>query len=160
MEITLDNDRLNLLLKGNVRILREIVDYFTEFAPGYRFSPLYLSGRWDGKISVFNRKDSSLPYGLLTDLLLFKRRKYPNDKWIVSDDVKSIFKGKEVPLKWDLKFIPRNYQQECITSALRTKRAIWRCGTGGGKCLFDINLEVEMDPSTYNTYFNDYEKLD
>lgn len=126
---------LDLLLEGPYNLLVEIKNYFTHKVPGSEFSWQYKSGRWDGRISLFDRNLKSLPYGLLFELIEFKKSYYPKDKWDIDEKVKSLFKGPSLPLKWDLKFEPRDYQQESIKTALKFSKGILRLATSAGKSL-------------------------
>ena len=144
---------LNLLLQGRSTLLQEIREYFTDFAPGYEFQWAYQAGRWDGKISVFEYKTKELPLGLLFDLMKFKKLNYPDDKWEIAPEVKNAFKGIDLELNWDLNLTPRDYQEECIRSALKLKKGIFRVATSGGKCTKDIEIEIEMDDYIFSKYF-------
>lgn len=46
-------------------IAAELQDYFSFYVPGYKFMPAYRSGRWDGKIRLFNPFGKQI-YGGLT----------------------------------------------------------------------------------------------
>lgn len=76
-----------------------------------------------------------LPYGLLYDVLKFKKEYYSDDEWCFSDELKNLFNGPKVNLHFDLKYKPRDYQIECVKKALELTKGIFRVGTGGGKSL-------------------------
>lgn len=126
---------LNLKISGSVGILRDMKEYFTEYSPGYEFDYRYKAGRWNGKISLFNRQHRELPYGLLGEMLRFKKEFYPNEQFTFSEDVKKLFKGIDLQPKWDLTLTPRDYQEECILKALKIGRGVLRAGTGSGKSI-------------------------
>jgi hypothetical protein len=43
----------------------ELSEYFSFFADGYKFMPSYRSGRFDGKIRIYDLRYKKLPKGLL-----------------------------------------------------------------------------------------------
>lgn len=129
---------------GDLRIQIDSIDYdylkhlkedFTRYVSGYQFMPKFLSGSWCGKASMFNSMSRSLPYGLLIDFLRFHKKYYPGDPLNVEPDVKNLFKGEKVEINYDLKFVPWNFQQDCIEAALKHTKGIIRSATGSGKSL-------------------------
>ena len=49
----------------------ELTDYFSFFAPNYQFNPLYKKRVWNGKIYLYNKKNSYLYGGLIRYLREF-----------------------------------------------------------------------------------------
>lgn len=159
--LSLKNNKDIQIDTDNYDLLREIKDRFTWKAPNYYWTPSYQSGAWDGKTSIFSQARRSLPYGLFLDLYkLLKKLGYTDLS--IDDDIKNLFisKDEELDIKYDLKFYPYDYQQECIEDAFKKTKGIYRVGTGGGKCVYDIELEVEVDDEIYQKYFSDYENLE
>ena len=134
----------------NYNILKDMREWFTHYAPNYQFSPKYQAGVWNGKICIMDVGNRQILYGLLTDLLRFKKMHYPDVKLKIDDDVKKLFKTTEkLEYEWDLKWPPREYQEDCIRTVCNYSKSIFRVGTGGGKSLilayiwkslFDNNL--------------------
>lgn len=119
----------------DISILKHIRNHFSVYAKNFRFSPAYQMGRWDGRIRFF-KDDCSLPFGLLTEFLKFKFQNYPDSKMVIEQEVKDKFKTfKELEYKWDLKYEPRWYQEECIRTACERKSGIFKCPTASGKSL-------------------------
>jgi len=143
-------------------ILRYVRDHFTHYEKGYFWTTKYQSGVWNGKSSMFNSAKRTIPYGLL--LKLFKYLRSENVEMKIDDNLKKLFKNnvklEDFEINYDLKYYPYDYQRDCIEDAISRTKGIWRIGTGGGKCSFDIELEVEMDDETYNKYFSDYKNLE
>jgi len=108
---------------------------FTRYVSGYQFMPKFLSGSWNGKASMFNTMSRSLPYGLLVDFLRFHKKHYPDVPLDIEPDVKNFFKGGNVEIYYDLKFVPWDFQQDCIEAALKHSKGIIRSATGSGKSL-------------------------
>lgn len=50
-------------------ILRELYEYYTFYADGYKFMPAYRNKFWDGKIRLFDLRTQQLPYGLFVKTL-------------------------------------------------------------------------------------------
>src|SRR6056297_888000 len=96
---------------------------------------------------MFNSAKRTIPYGLL--LKLFKYLRSENVEMKIDDNLKKLFKNnvklEDFEINYDLKYYPYDYQRDCIEDAISRTKGIWRIGTGGGKCSFDIELEVEMD---------------
>lgn len=108
----------------------EEVDRRTSFqVPGYYFSKLYKSGRWDGRKHLFWKISQLCPTGLagyVCDALQYQ--KYP---YQVEDGRK---KPKYIPQPLELRGIKlRDYQIEAINVGIRAGRGILDLAGGGGK---------------------------
>ena len=60
---------------SNIKVLSEdrevylnIFNHFAYFMDGYKFMPLYKSGKFDGRIKLFDFVEKKLPIGLLSNL--------------------------------------------------------------------------------------------
>lgn len=127
LNISISNENsLKLKLDGDYEVLKSLKEYFTKYAPGYMFNPKYKAGVWNGKICVMDISKREIPYGLLYDVLKFKKEYYPDDSWSFSNDVKKIFNGPSVNLHFDLKYKPRDYQVDCVKKALEITKGIFR----------------------------------
>jgi superfamily II DNA or RNA helicase len=123
--------------------LMEVSEFFTFMAEGYKFSPAYKNKMWDGKIRLFNRRNNSLPYGLLAHLAEFcKTRGYgmnvdkdiSNVKGPTIESLKDFIEG--IPLSNGGKTIsPRDYQFDGFQQAVRERRSLLISPTGSGKSL-------------------------
>jgi hypothetical protein len=51
--------------------LLKIYNHFSYFTTGYQYMPLYKSGKWDGKIKLFDFIEKRLPIGLVDQLIEF-----------------------------------------------------------------------------------------
>lgn len=135
-------------------------EQFTYYVDGFRFTPQYKSGGWNGKVCLI-KSDGSMPYGLLTEVIKVNKREFPRMTLIIDDDVKKLFKGDELFIKQkELLYIPYPHQLDCIKKALKYTKGIIRSSTASGKCSFDIEIEVEMDDDLYYEKFRDFENLD
>lgn len=120
-------------------ILMEISEFFTFYAPGYKFMPSYRNKMWDGKVRLYNRMNSTIPSGLLNEVLQFaKDRSYQVN---LSPDIQNRF-------SYDEEFIdgltlcsggnpikPRDYQKRAFEFATDNGKAILVSPTGSGKSL-------------------------
>ena len=132
-------------LKNNplrIQIDTENIDYLKglhkdleDFVPNYRHMPQFLTGGWDGKTSMFDKNSRSVPYGLLTDVFKFHKKKFPNYILDVDPDIGQLYKGQLLNYKFDLNLCPYDYQQDCIDAAIRKTKGIIRSATASGKSL-------------------------
>lgn len=116
---------------------QEICDAFTFDVPGAKFTPLYRSRVWDGKIRIFNPLTRLLYCGLLDHLGSFcKSRNYE----LVLDgnfgDTEfSLVEAESFIKKLEPAHQPRDYQVEAFVHAVRKRRALLLSPTGSGKSL-------------------------
>ena len=120
---------------GGIR--QELNEFFSFYAPGYKFMPLYRNRMWDGKIRLFN-KNSTMYTGLLPYVVSFcKDRDYDIE---VSDELDyanecSINEVSEFSEILNLPFEPRDYQLEAVAHCIRSERAMVLSPTASGKSL-------------------------
>lgn len=136
-------DETNIIVYGNPGCEMEISSNYTFTVPDfYRIkNNKNLKGRykhWDGKVRLFNRKTKLFPKGLLTELLFFlEASDYKVQNNIIVED---LFKDSNKELETfllnnKLPHILHDYQKNSILLALKERRGIHICGTGGGKSL-------------------------
>jgi len=132
---------LNLGNNYKIRIKTNHYDYmkimkneFSLHVKNYFWSGKYKSGLWDGKVH-FITEASLMPFGLLLDFLRTHKRLFPDIKLEPDDNVKSLFKGNPLDIKYDLSLYPRPYQKESIETTLRYTKGIIRSATASGKSL-------------------------
>jgi hypothetical protein len=77
------------------RYLEGLKEYFSEYVNGFQYSPKFQSGMWDGKVYMFSPSTRTLPYGLLTELIRFHKKYYPDTEFHIEKSVKSLFSGEE-----------------------------------------------------------------
>lgn len=129
-------------LKTSPSVAMELSEHFTFFVNGYKFMPSYKNGTFDGKIRLFNRRDNSIPYGLLGKVAKFcaercyemeldpevrpKKFKIDVDEFIKSTPITDNMGGD---------ITPRDYQIEAVKRATKTGRMLVLSPTGSGKSL-------------------------
>jgi superfamily II DNA or RNA helicase len=121
-------------------IAKEVSEYFTFFVPGYTFVPAYRNKIWDGKIRLFDSRNSQIYMGLIGNVEEFcQERDYTFTHNFVDDDY---------PLYHAKKFIDdlqihargepievREHQIEGYIHAMRKRRALLLSPTASGKSL-------------------------
>jgi superfamily II DNA or RNA helicase len=132
-------NEVHLKIDCNLEQSLEIKEFFSCYAPNYRYHPKFRQKIWDGKISFYNRLNSTIPLGLYS---LFKKFCYQYNYEIENDfntDDNSI---KKEELKELLKVIfegtkyqPKDYQEDAIYESITKKRGIIEAATGAGKSL-------------------------
>lgn len=120
-----------------------ISDHFTFMSPGYKFSPKFKAGLWDGKIRLYNLKSKTLPQGLLSKLIRLLQSR--NEEFTVEKTL-SPFSGLDLS---DLpefieslnlhargeKIQVKDHQINAITQALKKKKSLLLSPTSSGKSL-------------------------
>ena len=106
---------------------------FTHKVKGYYWMPRYRSGVWNGESSLIT-DSGTFPYGLLPDFLR-EAKKHPDVKIIASEEVKKLFKGDDLDIKFDLSLTPHPYQKESVEYCLKYSKGIIRSATASGKSL-------------------------
>lgn len=134
------NEAVLIIESSDSGILMEISEYYTFYAPGYKFMPAFKNKFWDGKLRLFNRQTQRLPYGLLPSLKQFsEERGYSISIGANIDqpekiDFDSFISNMRLSLGTQ-EITLRDYQTFAINHALENKRAILVSPTGSGKSL-------------------------
>ena len=115
--------------------MRKFRDNFTDYVEGFRFSPKFRAGMWDGKISVFNWTHKTLAQGLLLDAIRFIKKEFPEKSLTVNPDVVALYRGNDTTVAYDLNLLPRGYQQDCIEASLKYSKGLIVSSTASGKSL-------------------------
>jgi superfamily II DNA or RNA helicase len=139
ISINKKNEALLYITSDDSGILMELSEYFTFYADGYKWMPSYKNKQWDGKIRLYNRMNSTIPYGLLNEVLQFaKDRGYQVN---LSNEIENRFSYDEsyidsLPLCSGGKEIEaRDYQKKAFEFATENGKAILVSPTGSGKSL-------------------------
>ena len=121
-------------------IAKEISEYFTFFVPGYTFVPAYRNKIWDGKIRLFDSRNSQIYMGLIGNVEEFcQERNYTFTHNFVDDDYPLYYAKKFIEeLKIHARGEPievREHQIEGYIHAMRKRRALLLSPTASGKSL-------------------------
>lgn len=124
-------------------IEQELKDFFTFFAPGYKFHPKVKARIWDGKISLFDSRRKTMYKGLLGLLVKFcKNRSYEftvdtrlDTRTNVSEEeVKKFVDSLNLSARGN-KLEVREYQYQAIHKSIENKRNLLLSPTSSGKSL-------------------------
>lgn len=119
-------------------IAYELNEYFSFRPPGYQFMPSFKNKMWDGYLRLFNIRNSTLYYGLVSYVKTFcDERGYSvdiKDDIIVGDEL-SVVEAKDFISHLKLPFKERDYQLKTLIHAIRNKRTLVLSPTGSGKSL-------------------------
>ncbi len=121
---------------GGVR--QELNEFFSFYAPGYKFMPAYRNKFWDGKIRLFNGKNNTIYYGLLPYIKSFcKDRDYDLDfdESLELSNECSLHEVNEFAKELNIPHALRDYQLEAIAHCVRENRAMVLSPTASGKSL-------------------------
>ena len=140
-------DHSMMLIDCEIHQLPELREYFSFFAPGYKWMPMYKARKWDGKIKLFNQVTRELNVGLYEHLKKFCQDRmyplqlqeteygHPAKKNHVQHQNLVKFQS-ELKMPYEL----RDYQYDAVTHGIENKRAILLSPTGSGKSFIIYNL--------------------
>lgn len=122
----------------NRGLAQELNEFFSFYAPGYKFMPSYKNRFWDGKIRLFNLNNNGIYVGLLPYLKTFcQERNYDIE---IPDELEtqeefSFMEAENYASTLNLSLTPRKYQLEAFTHCVRNNRSVILSPTGSGKSL-------------------------
>ena len=123
--------------------VEEISQYFTITIPDSQFMRKGHRKYWDGKLRLYNKRNSTLYTGLLKNLIEFaKERKYsididdnliPDENWTLKD-LDEFLRSLSLPVNL------RDYQKDALIICINKKRCVIESSTGSGKSLVIYSL--------------------
>lgn len=124
-------------------IEQELQEFFTFFAPGYKFMPAFKNKLWDGKIKLFDTRKKTLYKGLLFFAIKFcESRDYEFEVDARLNQNTKIKEGEVTQfidsLNLTARGVPlqvRDYQYQAVFKSLETKRNLLLSPTSSGKSL-------------------------
>ena len=130
-------NELNVKLRCEPWMAKEIDSFFTFKVPGYQFTPAYRAGMWNGEIHLFNTSTCLLYAGLTEYIEKFAQERDYTVEYLYDNSSFefSLHDAKEVINTYNLKIEPRDYQVEAFTHAVRNHRAMLLSPTASGKSL-------------------------
>ena len=120
-------------------VLKELSEYFSFFADGYRYSPQFKARVWDGKIRLVNLRTMTTLAGLVPSIAKFCAER--NYQLIDQTEQHLKFEADDISNfdQWvnslNLPFEPRDYQLSTVRYALQSGRGLLLSSTGSGKSL-------------------------
>ena len=121
---------LQVICEKSIRY--ELADYFSFYAPGYKFHPKFKAKFWDGKIRLCRIDNGVMYYGLYKEIEKFASER---DYSISFDETFNQDSGYTYDQREldSAKFQPRDYQIDAASFALKNKRCVLVSPTGSGK---------------------------
>ena len=120
-------------------VAQELYEFFSFYAPNYKFMPSFRNKMWDGKIRLFDLRTNQIYVGLLPYIKKFcEERSYEydieyqlqnNQPELIDDD------AERFTLSLNLPFKPRDYQLKSFMMAINNKRMLLLSPTASGKSL-------------------------
>lgn len=140
----INNTKVHINCPEDIR--KELTAEYSFYIPNHKFHPLVKARRWNGKIYLFNAKQSTLPVGLVPDLVkLVSSRGYDIE---LSTEVANCFNDDSITHEWFAKFISqiptsddgvkitaRDYQLRMVYLAAKHKRTVFLSATATGKSI-------------------------
>lgn len=134
-------DEATLFVECNEQIGREMSNFFSVYAPNYRWAPTYKSGFWDGKIRFFDYKNH-LPIGLIHKAKLFAKQggyevvqSYKQHPELDREEFVRFVKSLNITDDKGEPMTPRDYQLEAAYDACSKRHVCMEVPTAGGKTL-------------------------
>lgn len=136
-KITIKGSKATLSGDYPVAFVRTVTSYPVQ---GAHFSPAYKKGKWDGRKHLFNLRTSTMPAGLVSNVVQELKKRDPKLRVMVVDEredsVPAVANG---PLDLCGKLKGKfgkgdfDYQMGAAEAALKKKRGILKIATNGGK---------------------------
>lgn len=125
-----------LRLNAPKDVLLNISEQLEFYVPGYKYTPKYRSGMWDGKIRLLNSYNGLAPAGLvfrIADMLEDMGLEYEIDPSYMTDPKIPENIAEIVAKKSGTTFVPHDYQIEAVYESIANKRRLIISPTGSGK---------------------------
>ena len=126
---------------GEEHVMQEIADFFTFYAPDYKWSPRYKAHQWDGKLRLFSKHTFMLYQGLIPYLNKFAAERKYTIEFTAGVGLMNNFsleEAKDYLHRLDIwsqgkPLAPRDYQIVGVAKAIRYKRMLLLSPTASGK---------------------------
>jgi superfamily II DNA or RNA helicase len=110
------------------------------FVPGYRYMPLFVQGKWDGRKRLFDKRRQTFPAGLIQRVVTLLEK-----EGISCEVVREPQPARQPIQTATPKLELREYQQECIAAALKAKRGVLELATGSGKTAVATSIIHQLE---------------
>lgn len=130
-------NQLYVRLECDAGLGYELAEEFSFYVQGYKFMPSFKSGRWDGRIKLFNRQTHQIYKGLLPKVVAWlKEQNYTftiEDKALLRPQIPYIKDW--LANNWAKygKLVPNEHQVQNIEAALELNQALILSPTSSGK---------------------------
>ena len=134
-------NNVHLRIYSDPSITQELSEFFTFQVDGYKFTPAYRSGQWDGKIRMYDMQRKTLYVGLLRYVQDFAARNQYEIKYINEVLPTNTITAEEVldyanwlkPTSRGVPITIRDYQVDAVHKALTDERVLLLSPTASGK---------------------------
>lgn len=120
-------------------VLAELSEYFTFFAPNYKFHPKFKNKQWDGKIRLLNWRTRLIYVGLIERIIEFcEARDYeyiPAPEYAFAEHTREEVEDWATKIGLPEQITPRDYQVDAVHHATVANRALLLSPTASGKSL-------------------------
>lgn len=124
-------------------IAMELSEQFCFEVPGFRFTPAFKHGSWDGKLRLFNRRNHQIYRGLILEIKTFaENREYTLDIDPAVEARNEITPRQVMDFALSLKLhargepiVPRDYQLAAVYESISRKKILLLSPTASGKSL-------------------------
>ena len=137
------NESLFRLTATSDKILKGVSKHLERMVDGAQFNPRYQQGIWNGKISLFDRRTQTIPFGLWLEVITFCKTNHyqytlkgTTIKELTTSEVfspKFIEEFEDKIMSKTMPFKLRHYQLDSLAPALKLGKAINLLCTGSGK---------------------------
>lgn len=146
LEYLPETERIKIKPENNMEA-RGIKSWLDRHVDGYMFDPAFKNKLWNGKKTLYNKEDDTVPMGLWREVFkcceefgypfeFINKEEFPLNRKIKSVDVKKFindfFKGYQIK---GADFEVRDYQTRCAISILKNRYCNIAVATSGGKTL-------------------------
>lgn len=115
----------------------ELAEEFSFFVPGYKFMPSYKSGRFDGRIKLFNRQNHQIYRGLLPRVISWLKEQAYTFTILSKEELRPKIEYPEgwLDANWAKygKLTPLPHQKQAIEAGLKLNQALILSPTSSGK---------------------------
>ena len=133
----------------NDEVAHNLYCRYSAYSPGYIFNPRYKMHVWDGMIHMYTPRSSTIPMGLLPDVIRYFDKegieyKLSNFTNMIDENIDDWFENQMKANMVNAPYPLRDYQKEAIYAALKNKKGILLSCTSSGKSLMIFNIIVTL----------------
>lgn len=133
----------------NDEVAHNLYCRYSAYSPGYIFNPRYKMHVWDGMIHMYTPRSSTIPMGLLPDVIRYFDKegieyKLSNFTNMIDENIDDWFEQQMTMNMVNAPYPLRDYQKEAIYAALKNKKGILLSCTSSGKSLMIFNIIVTL----------------
>ena len=132
-------------------IAKELSDFFTFHVPGYKFMPQYRNKMWDGTIKLYNLYSQTIYCGLLKyiykfaedrdySIQLIQPENFENENYISHNSIRSYIDDRLQPLAAGKLIKAHDHQVNAVHHAINNDRCLLLSPTASGKSLIIYTL--------------------